>query len=96
MSELANHYQGVTSLLAELELSTRIFEPCRMSDNHALALVDGDVEEVGDLILEAMENDEVALVDGVFEGAFGALGDEKGLEVEALVDAMEVMVVNDE
>ncbi|GJS33673.1 hypothetical protein Tco_0532055 [Tanacetum coccineum] len=36
----------------------------------------GDVEKVGDLSLEAMEDDEVALVDGVFEGAFGALGDE--------------------
>ncbi|GJT72762.1 hypothetical protein Tco_1032048, partial [Tanacetum coccineum] len=39
-------------------------------------LVDGDVEEVGDLSLEAMEDDEVALMDGVIEGAFGALGDE--------------------
>ncbi|GJU29981.1 hypothetical protein Tco_1173570 [Tanacetum coccineum] len=45
--------------------------------------------------LEAMEDDEVALMDGVFEGAFGALGDES-LEVEALVDTMEVMVVDDE
>ncbi|GJZ16244.1 hypothetical protein Tco_0551921, partial [Tanacetum coccineum] len=34
-----------------------------------------DVEEVGDLSLEAMEDDEVALVDGVFEGAFVTLGD---------------------
>nr|GEW20449.1 hypothetical protein [Tanacetum cinerariifolium] len=40
------------------------------------SLVDGDVEEVGDLSLEAMEEDEMALVDGVFESAFGALGDE--------------------
>nr|GEU45363.1 hypothetical protein [Tanacetum cinerariifolium] len=39
-------------------------------------LVDGDVEEVDDLSFEAMEDDEVATVDGVFEGAFGALGDE--------------------
>ncbi|GKF07555.1 hypothetical protein Tco_0041779 [Tanacetum coccineum] len=38
-------------------------------------LVDGDVEEVGDLSLESMEDEEVATVDGVFEGAFGALGD---------------------
>nr|GEX91960.1 hypothetical protein [Tanacetum cinerariifolium] len=45
----------------------------------------------------AMKDDEVALVDGIFEGAFGALGDESwcfGLEVEALVEAMEVMIVD--
>ncbi|GJT64179.1 hypothetical protein Tco_1015659 [Tanacetum coccineum] len=52
-------------------------------------LVDGDV---GDLSLESMKDKEVATVDGVFEGAFGAFG----LEMEALVDAMEVMVVDDE
>ncbi|GJW75778.1 hypothetical protein Tco_0135148, partial [Tanacetum coccineum] len=60
--------------------------------------VEGDVEEVDDLSLEALEDEEVAMVDEVFEGAFGALGDESwclGLEVEALVDAMEVMVVDD-
>ncbi|GJV12178.1 hypothetical protein Tco_1353719 [Tanacetum coccineum] len=55
-------------------------------------LVDGDVEEVGDLSLESMADEKVATMDGVFEGAFGALD----LEVEALVDAMEVMVVDDE
>ncbi|GJR61136.1 hypothetical protein Tco_1503298 [Tanacetum coccineum] len=44
MLELANYYQGVTSLLAELELSTRIFEPCRMSDNHALKKESGSEE----------------------------------------------------
>ncbi|GJY56321.1 retrovirus-related pol polyprotein from transposon TNT 1-94 [Tanacetum coccineum] len=38
-------------------------------------LVDGDVEEVGDLSLESMEDEEVATVDEVFESAFGALGD---------------------
>ncbi|GJW26356.1 hypothetical protein Tco_0040167 [Tanacetum coccineum] len=41
----------------------------------------------------AMEDEEVALVDGVFEGAFGVLGDEwwcVGDGVEALVDAMEL------
>ncbi|GJT30868.1 hypothetical protein Tco_0911143 [Tanacetum coccineum] len=58
-----------------------------------LELVDGDVEEVGDLCLEAIDDEEVPLVDGVFEGAFGALGDEK---VEALVDAIEVVEVDDE
>ncbi|GJR80048.1 hypothetical protein Tco_0150833 [Tanacetum coccineum] len=62
-------------------------------------LVDEEVEEVGDSSLEAIEDDEVALVDGVFEGAFGALGDEscllEGLEVEALVDVIEVMVIDD-
>nr|GEZ05121.1 hypothetical protein [Tanacetum cinerariifolium] len=41
--------------------------------------------EVGDLSLEAMKDKEVAMVNGVFEGAFGALG----FDVEALVDAME-------
>ncbi|GJR67958.1 putative reverse transcriptase domain-containing protein, partial [Tanacetum coccineum] len=35
----------------------------------------GNVEEVGDLSLESNEDEEVATVDGVFEGAFGALGD---------------------
>ncbi|GJS82982.1 reverse transcriptase domain-containing protein [Tanacetum coccineum] len=39
-------------------------------------LVDGDVEEDGDLSLEAMEDEAVTLVDGVFKGAFGALRDE--------------------
>nr|GEU68750.1 copia protein [Tanacetum cinerariifolium] len=62
-------------------------------------LVDGDVKEVGDLSLEAMKDEEVAMVGGVFKGAFRALSDEtcllEGLEVEALVDAMEVMVVDD-
>ncbi|GJW93201.1 hypothetical protein Tco_0172873 [Tanacetum coccineum] len=38
-------------------------------------LADGDVEEVGDLSLESMKDEEVATVDGVFEGEFGALGD---------------------
>nr|GEZ45052.1 hypothetical protein [Tanacetum cinerariifolium] len=33
-------------------------------------------KKLGDLSLKAMEDEEVALVDGVFEGAFGALGDE--------------------
>ncbi|GKB49829.1 hypothetical protein Tco_0900582 [Tanacetum coccineum] len=46
----------------------------------------------------AMDDEEVALVDGVFEGAFGALGDEwwcvDGLEVEALVDAMKVRIAD--
>nr|GEV04135.1 hypothetical protein [Tanacetum cinerariifolium] len=56
----------------------------------------GVVEEFGDLSFEVMKDDEVALVD-CFEGAFGALGDESwcfGLEVEALVEAMEVMMVD--
>ncbi|GKC49726.1 putative reverse transcriptase domain-containing protein [Tanacetum coccineum] len=38
-------------------------------------LVDSNVEEVGDLSLESIEDEEVATVDGFFEGAFGALGD---------------------
>ncbi|GJR80199.1 hypothetical protein Tco_0079775 [Tanacetum coccineum] len=38
-----------------------------------------------------MEDEEVAMVDGVFEGAFGALGDKTWFEMEALVDAMEVV-----
>nr|GEV60901.1 hypothetical protein [Tanacetum cinerariifolium] len=54
--------------------------------NAVKPLVEGDVEEVVDLSLEVMEDDEVALVDGVFEG----------LEVEALVDAIEVIMVDDE
>nr|GFA02843.1 hypothetical protein [Tanacetum cinerariifolium] len=53
-------------------------------------LVDGDVEDVDDLSLELIEDEKVATMDGVFEGAFREIG----LEVEALVDAMEVMVVD--
>nr|GEW46542.1 hypothetical protein [Tanacetum cinerariifolium] len=34
-----------------------------------------DVEDVGDLSFELIEDEEVAMVDGVFESAFGALGD---------------------
>nr|GEY48094.1 hypothetical protein [Tanacetum cinerariifolium] len=51
--------------------------------------------EDGDLSLEAMEDEEVALVDGVFKGAFGALAYKNGLEVKTLVDAMEVVEVDD-
>ncbi|GKA77703.1 retrotransposon ORF1, partial [Tanacetum coccineum] len=36
--------------------------------------VDGDVEDVGDLSLELIEDEEVATVDGVFKGVFGAFG----------------------
>nr|GEX83221.1 hypothetical protein [Tanacetum cinerariifolium] len=43
-------------------------------------LVYGDVEEVGDLSLESIEDVEVATVDGVFEGAFKALGDKTWFE----------------
>nr|GEV61121.1 ribonuclease H-like domain-containing protein [Tanacetum cinerariifolium] len=39
----------------------------------ALPLVDGDVEEGGVLSLESMEDEEVAMVDRVFESVFGAL-----------------------
>ncbi|GKA70281.1 hypothetical protein Tco_0776345 [Tanacetum coccineum] len=39
-------------------------------------LFDRDEEEFGELSLEAIEDEEVALADGAFEGAFGALGDE--------------------
>nr|GEV40377.1 reverse transcriptase domain-containing protein [Tanacetum cinerariifolium] len=39
-------------------------------------LVERDVEVVGDLSLKAMKDDEVALVNGIFKGAFGALRDE--------------------
>ncbi|GJY20874.1 protein UXT [Tanacetum coccineum] len=59
------------SSLALEDLSGVIGERVRPS-------VDGDVEKVGDLSLEAMEDEQVAIVDGVFEGAFGALGDESG------------------
>ncbi|GJV12232.1 hypothetical protein Tco_1353773 [Tanacetum coccineum] len=62
-------------------------------------LVDGGVEEVGDLSLESMEDEEVSLVDGIFEGAFGALDDETwflGAGGEALMDAIEVVEVEDE
>ncbi|GKE78637.1 hypothetical protein Tco_1544757 [Tanacetum coccineum] len=44
------------------------------------------VEELLEEEMLSMEDEEVPLVDGVFKGALGSLG----LEVEALVDAMEV------
>ncbi|GJU59748.1 hypothetical protein Tco_1237514 [Tanacetum coccineum] len=44
------------------------------------------VVEVVNLVFNSMEEEEVPLVDGVFEGALGALA----LEMEALVDAMVV------
>ncbi|GJS23190.1 hypothetical protein Tco_0451822 [Tanacetum coccineum] len=43
--------------------------------------------EVGDLVVVKGGLKKLSLVDGVFEGAFGAL---EALEMEALVDAMEV------
>nr|GEU62268.1 hypothetical protein [Tanacetum cinerariifolium] len=59
-------------------------------------LVDEDVEEDGDLSLEAIKDEEVALVDGVFEGGMMLiLGLLDGLEVEALVDAMEGVEFDD-
>ncbi|GJR33272.1 hypothetical protein Tco_1109504 [Tanacetum coccineum] len=49
--------------------------------------IDGDYgNRVGDLGNVSMGEDEVPLVDGIFEGALGALA----LEMEALVDAMVV------
>ncbi|GKA34543.1 hypothetical protein Tco_0720972 [Tanacetum coccineum] len=74
---------------------------CHGGDDVEGPLVDGDVEEVVDFSLESMEDEEVATVDGVFEGALGNLvirldNLERCLEVEALVDAMEIMVVDDE
>nr|GEW07705.1 hypothetical protein [Tanacetum cinerariifolium] len=44
------------------------------------------VEELLEEEMLSMEEEEVSLVDGVFEGALGALT----LEIEALVDAIEV------
>ncbi|GKF63354.1 hypothetical protein Tco_0186802, partial [Tanacetum coccineum] len=38
----------------------------------------GDVDDVGDLGMQSIEDEEVAFVDGVLEGALGALGDEFG------------------
>ncbi|GJZ57901.1 hypothetical protein Tco_0613395 [Tanacetum coccineum] len=38
--------------------------------------------------LEVMEDGEVAMVDGVFEGAFGARGDKTWFEMEALEDSL--------
>nr|GFA87764.1 hypothetical protein [Tanacetum cinerariifolium] len=43
--------------------------------------------KVGDLGVLSIKDEEVPLVDGVFEGALGAL---EALKIEALVDAMEV------
>ncbi|GJT08029.1 MAK10-like protein [Tanacetum coccineum] len=50
--------------------------------------------EMSNKIDTVLKDEEVATMDGVFEGAFGALSDKtcllEGLEMEALVDAMEV------
>ncbi|GJS33139.1 putative reverse transcriptase domain-containing protein [Tanacetum coccineum] len=52
-----------------------------------------ELEMVVALLEEETLDEEVAIMDGVFKGAFGALGDEtcllEGFEMEALVDAME-------
>ncbi|GKB42510.1 hypothetical protein Tco_0887452, partial [Tanacetum coccineum] len=48
-----------------------------------------DLEKNEGVRKQSMEEEEVSLVDGVFEGAFGAL---EALEMEALVDAMEEML----
>ncbi|GJX19701.1 hypothetical protein Tco_0222378 [Tanacetum coccineum] len=53
------------------------------------------VEELLEEEMLSMEDEEVPLVDGVFEGALGALGDDvrvllEALEMEALVDVMVV------
>ncbi|GJR13662.1 hypothetical protein Tco_0796314 [Tanacetum coccineum] len=66
-------------------------------------LVDGDVEEVGDLSLESIEMKKWASwmeflrsMNNCFGGIMLILGLLEGLEVKALVDVMEVMVVDDE
>ncbi|GKA98512.1 hypothetical protein Tco_0826449 [Tanacetum coccineum] len=51
----------------------RVLEGLKSYNNDAL--FDEDEEEFGELSLEVMEDEEVALVDGVFEGAFGVLSD---------------------
>ncbi|GJT27205.1 hypothetical protein Tco_0907480 [Tanacetum coccineum] len=65
-----------------IALSLHKFLAVRFPDNDIeertskWALFDEDEEEFGELSLEAMEDEEVALVDGVFKGAFSVLGDE--------------------
>nr|GEV34452.1 hypothetical protein [Tanacetum cinerariifolium] len=51
-----------------------------------VVVVKACIQYVGDLGLRSMEDEEVVMVDGVFKGAFRALG----LKMKALVDAMEV------
>ncbi|GJY89367.1 zinc finger, CCHC-type containing protein [Tanacetum coccineum] len=41
--------------------------------------MDGGVEEVDDFSLEAIEDEDVSLIDGVFEGGFGTLAEETSL-----------------
>ncbi|GJR55554.1 hypothetical protein Tco_1406075 [Tanacetum coccineum] len=73
-----------------------IGERVRVMSMGSLPCVRGGREEDGDLSLEAMEDEEVPLVNGVFEGAFDALRDEWWcVEVEALMGAIEVMEVDD-
>ncbi|GJX46620.1 hypothetical protein Tco_0271810 [Tanacetum coccineum] len=72
--------------LHELQEGSKEWDDQKEVVEELLELVSGDVEEVGDLGMQSREDEEVSLVDGVFEGAFGALA----LEIEALVDAMEV------
>ncbi|GJX84633.1 hypothetical protein Tco_0335407 [Tanacetum coccineum] len=73
-----------------------IGERVRVMSMGSLPCVRGGREEDGDLSLEAMEDEEVPLVNGVFEGAFDALRDEWWcVEVEALMGAIEVIEVDD-
>ncbi|GJZ90004.1 retrovirus-related pol polyprotein from transposon TNT 1-94 [Tanacetum coccineum] len=61
---------------------------CKMVDGQLFEKLNiDDVDEVGDLGMYSIEDEEVSLVDGVLEGALGAL---EALEMEALVDAMDV------
>ncbi|GJR88626.1 hypothetical protein Tco_0212637 [Tanacetum coccineum] len=78
-----------------LELDGVIGERMRVMSMGSLSCVGGGGDTLGGGELEAMEDEEVALVDGIFEGAFGALGDESWCLVEALVDAIEVVEVDD-
>ncbi|GKA34459.1 putative reverse transcriptase domain-containing protein [Tanacetum coccineum] len=59
---------------------------------HGIGLPKRGGEGDGVLLEEETLDEEMATVDGVFEGAFGVLG----LEVEALVESMEVLEVEDD
>ncbi|GJY84750.1 reverse transcriptase domain-containing protein [Tanacetum coccineum] len=55
-----------------LDQTLRIAPDCEESR----ARGEGDVDDVGDLGIQSIEDEEVSLVDGVLEGGLGVLGDE--------------------
>ncbi|GKC75449.1 hypothetical protein Tco_1126223, partial [Tanacetum coccineum] len=62
-------YRGTSKLIADIETQRVRRLHLRTSSRQGGVGTLRGVEEVGDLSLESMEDEEVSLVDGIFEGA---------------------------